>query len=101
MKTNIVFIIIIGVLIFYMVFGHNGILKYRELAAIRASYEKRIEETDKKVKVLTDELNLVRKDKDYLEMLIKKDLNMKQQDEDLYIIEHKEKHTDKKSEKSK
>jgi cell division protein FtsB len=82
-----------------MVFGHNGILKYRELAAIRASYEKRIEETDKKVKTLTDELNLVRKDKDYLEMLIKKDLNMKKQDEDLYIIEKKP--DQKKSEKSK
>lgn len=99
MKTNIVFIIIIGVLIFYMVFGHNGILKYRELAAIRASYEKRIEDTDNKVKILTDELNLVRKDKDYLEMLIKKDLNMKKQDEDLYILEKKPEQ--KKSETSK
>ena len=100
MKTNIVFVIIIGVLIFYMVFGHNGILKYRELASIRASYEKRIEDTDKKVKDLTDELNLVRKDKGYLEMLIKKDLNMKKQDEDLYILEHKDKQPEKKSEKS-
>ncbi|TCK60528.1 FtsB family cell division protein [Seleniivibrio woodruffii] len=98
MKTNIVFIIIIGVLIFYMVFGHNGILKYRELAAIRASYETRIAETEKKVKQLNDELNLVRKDKEYLEMLIKKDLNMKKTDEDLYIIEDSAK---KKSDKPK
>jgi len=98
MKTNIVFIIIIGVLIFYMVFGHNGILKYRELASIRASYETRIAETEKKVKQLNDELNLVRKDKEYLEMLIKKDLNMKKTDEDLYIIEDSSK---KKSDKSK
>lgn len=98
MKTNIVFIIIIGVLIFYMVFGHNGILKYRELAGIRASYETRIAETEKKVKQLNDELKLVRKDKEYLEMLIKKDLNMKKTDEDLYIIEDSSK---KKSEKSK
>lgn len=98
MKLNIVLVIIICALIFFLIFGHNGILKYRELAAIRASYELKVEETEKKVEQLNRELELVRKDVSYLEVLIKKDLNMKKADEDVYILEKKKESEPKKSE---
>lgn len=101
MKLNIIFIIIIGVLVFFMIFGHNGILKYRELTAIKESYEKKVTETEKKVEDLNRELELVRKDVNYLEVLIKKDLNMKNPDEDVYILEKKNKDNPLKSEESK
>lgn len=103
MKLNIILIAIIGVLVFFLVFGHNGILKYQELSKIREKYETKIADTDKKVQNLTNELNLVRKDVSYLETLIKKDLNMKRPDEDVYILEHKQEQPkpDKKPDKSK
>lgn len=99
MKLNIFLIIIIGVLTFFLIFGHNGLIKYQELSKIRHKYEDKITETDKKVKVLQDELRQVKKDRNYLEMMIKKDLNMKKPDEDVYILERHDKQpakTDKK-----
>lgn len=88
MKLNIVLIVIIGILTFFIIFGHNGLLKYQELSKIRQKYEDKISDTNAKVKELNDELKQVKKDKSYLEMLIKKDLNMKKADEDEYILEH-------------
>ncbi|MGE4318178.1 MAG: septum formation initiator family protein [Deferribacterales bacterium] len=89
MKLNITFIIIIFILIGFLIFGHNGILKYQELAKIKSGYEEKIAQIDRKVEELNRELELVRKDREYLEMLIKQELNMKKSDEDLYIIEKK------------
>jgi cell division protein FtsB len=100
MKLNIAFIAIIIGLVLYMFFGHNGLLKYQELVKIKNNYERQIMKTEKKVKDLKNELRLVRKDVEYLEMLIKKELSLKKEDEDLYIIERpsetKENNSDKK-----
>ena len=101
MKLNITFIIIIGILIFFLIFGHNGILKYQELTAIKNSYELKVKETEMKVEDLNRELELVKKDVNYLEVLIKKDLNMKKPDEDVYILEPKKQPEPKKEEKDK
>ncbi|ADD68527.1 Septum formation initiator [Denitrovibrio acetiphilus DSM 12809] len=87
MKVNIVFLIVIAVLAAYMIFGHNGLLKYRELVRIKNNYELQLHVTEKKVNDLDNELKQVRKNVEYLEMVIKKELSLKKPDEDLYIIE--------------
>lgn len=94
MKLNIIFIVIIIGLAVYMVFGHNGLLKYRDLVRIKNNYELQLHTTQDKVKALETDLKRVQKNVDYLEMLIKKELNMKKPGEDLYIIEKKDKDKD-------
>lgn len=87
MKLNIFFVLLIAGLVAYMVFGHNGLLKYRELVKIKNSYEQQLYNTEEKVDSLETELKQVQKNVEYLEMLIKKELSLKRPDEDLYIIE--------------
>jgi len=87
MKLNIFFIVIICGLFAYMIFGHNGLFKYRELVRIKNNYELQLHVTEDKVQALDTELKQVRKNVEYLEMLIKKELSLKKPDEDLYIIE--------------
>lgn len=70
-----------------MVFGHNGLLKYKELVRIKNNYELQLHVTEDKVKDLQNELKQVRENTEYLEMMIKKELSLKKDDEDLYIIE--------------
>jgi len=86
-KLNILFLVIIAVLAGYMVFGHNGLLKYKELVRIRNNYELQLNVTEGKVKSLEKELKQVKENTEYLEMMIKKELSLKKDDEDLYIIE--------------
>jgi len=86
-KLNIVFLLVIAALAAYMVFGHNGLLKYKELVRIKNNYELQLSVTEEKVKDLESELKQVRENSEYLEMMIKKELSLKNPDEDLYIIE--------------
>lgn len=87
MKLNIFFLAVIIGLSAYMIFGHNGLLKYRELVRIKNNYELQLHVTEEKVKNLETELEQVSKNAEYLEMMIKKELNLKKTDEDLYIME--------------
>jgi len=87
MKLNIFFLAIIVGLMAYMVFGHNGLIKYRELIRIKNNYELQLHTTEERVSDLETELNQVRKNVEYLEMMIKNELNMQKPDEDLYILE--------------
>ena len=87
MKLNIFFLAVIAGLAAYMIFGHNGLLKYRELVRIKNNYELQLHTTEKKVTNLETELDQVRKNVEYLEMMIKKELSLQKPDEDLYIIE--------------
>ncbi|PLX66361.1 MAG: cell division protein FtsB [Denitrovibrio sp.] len=87
MKLNIFFIAIIVGLAAYMVFGHNGLIKYRELVRIKNNYQLQLETTEEKVENLETELNQVSKNVEYLEMMIKKELSLQKPEEDLYIME--------------
>ncbi|MBZ4643546.1 MAG: septum formation initiator family protein [Deferribacteraceae bacterium] len=86
MKGNIIYIAIIILLVFYFVFGSNGLLKYNELLDIKVSYEQQINELEIKISELEKRIELLKKDKEYLETEIKKELNMAKPNEDLYII---------------
>jgi len=87
MKTTFVYIVVIVSLVFYLFFGHNGVVKYRELLKVKKDYEKQVLAMEEKIKDLNRELELVKKDKEYLEYLIRKELSLRKPNEDLYIIE--------------
>ncbi len=44
MRYAIIFTVIICAIVFYIIFGHNGMLKYNELVTVRQSYEERLRE---------------------------------------------------------
>lgn len=71
----------------YLVFGQNGLMKYKEMKSIRQSYEVQINEMEKRLQQLELELELAKKDKEFLENKIRRDLGMQKNGEDLYIIE--------------
>ena len=100
---KLIFFLILSVtgLVLYMLFGHNGILKYNELVQIKKDYEIRISAMDDKLQKLRNELELVKKDRAYLEMLIKKELNMRKPGEDIYIINNGKIHSNGTDEKDK
>jgi cell division protein FtsB len=83
---HIIFLLAIAGLIFYLLFSTNGLVQYQELIKIREKYRKESMEYDKRIEQLKSEIELLKKDRDYLEMVIKKELNYKKFDEDLYII---------------
>ncbi len=89
MKYTIILTILIALMAIYLVFGQNGLMKYREMTNIRQSYEMQIMEMDKKIEELETELELAKKDKEFLENMIRRDLGMQKNGEDLYIIENK------------
>ncbi len=88
MKYTIILTILIALMAIYLVFGQNGLMKYREMTNIRQSYEVQIMEMDKKIEELEMELELAKKDKEFLENMIRRDLGMQKNGEDLYIIEN-------------
>lgn len=86
MKNNIFYIIVIILLIIYFIFGNNGLLKYNNLLELKESYERQIAELEEKINDLEKRIDLLKRDKEYLEETIKKELNMAKPNEDLYII---------------
>jgi cell division protein FtsB len=86
MKLSLLYLLICVLAILYLVFGDNGLLKYYSLINSRNTYIKQSKDMDNKIDKLGEELEFLKKDKDYLEKIIRKELNMKKKDEDLYII---------------
>lgn len=90
MKYTVIFTIIIALMALYLVFGQNGLMKYGEMVAIRKNYEEKIAEMDKRMEAMRRELDLAKKDREYLENIIRRELGMQKSGEDLYIIEDNE-----------
>ena len=86
MKTSMIYIITILFLFFYLVFGHNGWLKYNEMLRIQEDYRKLINEMDEKIAYLERELELMKNDKTYMDYVIRRELGLQKFDEDQYII---------------
>ena len=53
---------------------------------MRDDYQEEIQLLDGKNDLLEEEAELMKKDKDYMEFIIRKELNMKKPEEELYII---------------
>ncbi len=86
MKITLVYVVIIAFLLFYLVFGHNGVLKYNEMVRIQKEYQRQIHEMDEQIAFLDRELELLKKDNAYLEYVIRRELGLQKPDEDQYII---------------
>lgn len=86
MKYSIIFVIIIALMAVYIVFGHNGVLKYGEMVSIRQGYEEKIRDMDSKLNVMREELNAAKKDKEFMENIIRRELGMQKNGEDQYIV---------------
>jgi cell division protein FtsB len=87
-KYHIFYIIIILLLALYLVFGNKGLLQYKKLLDIQKKYELQTKKLEEKTKELEKEIKLIKRDREYLEVLIKKKLNLKKEKEDLYIIDN-------------
>ncbi|MDR2400696.1 MAG: septum formation initiator family protein [Deferribacteraceae bacterium] len=86
MKTLIIYTVIVVLLLFYLIFGHNGIVKYNEMLSVQRSYESEIQKLDEKIAYLQRELELIKQDNAYLEYVIKRELGLQKSDEDQYIL---------------
>ena len=86
MKITVVYTIIIVFLLLYLVFGHNGLLKYNEMLRIQKEYQKLIQEMDEKIAFLNRELELLKNDSSYMDYVIRRELGLQKFDEDQYII---------------
>ncbi len=87
MKYTVVFIALTIFLIFYTIFGHNGILKFIEMSKIKSEYENKTEDLGKRITFIEKELDMISKDNEYLEFLIRKDIGMQKEGEDVYILD--------------
>ncbi len=85
-KYTIILLIVTILIALYLVFGHNGILKYKEMVDIRVKYETKIEELEDRLQVLEGELEDAQTDRTYLESVIRRELGLVKNDEDLYVI---------------
>lgn len=87
MKYALIFTIIIAVIVFYIVFGHSGVMEYINLVNIRQANEERIREMEKEIAEKERELELAKKNREYLEGIIRRELGLQKNGEDVYIIE--------------
>jgi cell division protein FtsB len=90
MKSTFIYIFLCILAILYLVFGQNGFLKFYNLVSTRNNYINKSEELNKEIERLQNEIKYLKEDKNYLEMVIRKELNMKKPDEDLYILDENE-----------
>ncbi|MDY6821378.1 MAG: septum formation initiator family protein [Deferribacterota bacterium] len=88
MKSTIIYIVLSILAVLYLIFGQNGVMKFYNLIKVRNSYINKSEELEDKIKKTENEIEYLKSDKEYLEMVIKKRLNMKKSDEDLFIIDN-------------
>lgn len=91
---HLIFLVVAIFLIIYLLFGNNGFIQYKELVKIREKYRRESMEYDRRIANLQEEIELLKKDRDYLEMVIKRELNYKKKEEDLFIILNKNEKTD-------
>ncbi|MDR2105658.1 MAG: septum formation initiator family protein [Deferribacteraceae bacterium] len=86
MKTLIIYTVIVVILLFYLIFGHNGVVKYNEMLSVQNSYENELKKLDEKVAYLQRELELIKQDNAYLDYVIKRELGLQKSDEDQYLL---------------
>lgn len=86
MKRHIFYILVIVAMLLYFFFGSNGILQYNELLKIRDTYVSKISQLEGEISLMEKRIELLKKDKEYLEEVLKKELNLQNPGEDLYII---------------
>jgi cell division protein FtsB len=88
MRATLVYVFLVILAILYLFFGQNGFLKFYSLVNTRNNYVNKWRTLDQEIKRLQNDIKYLKEDKNYLEMVIRKELNMKKPDEDLYILDN-------------
>lgn len=86
MRYAIVLTLLILGIVLYIFFGNMGFFKYRELVNIRKEYEKRLADLEAEVERMENELALSKRNNEFLENIIRRELGLQKKDEDMYII---------------
>lgn len=86
MRYAIVLTILITAIVLYIFFGDRGFFKYRELVSIRKEYEKRLADLEAEIERMEHELSLAKRNNEFLENIIRRELGLQKKDEDMYII---------------
>jgi cell division protein FtsB len=86
MKISIVYVAVLALMAFYLVFGHNGILKYAEMREIQKEYEEQIRIMNDRITYLHRELELIKQSELYIEYVIRRELGLQKPDEHQYIL---------------
>jgi cell division protein FtsB len=73
-------------MVLYLIFGHNGVLKYAEMKDIQREYEEEIAIMDERISYLQRELELLKQDNAYMDYVIRRELGLQKPDEDQYIL---------------
>jgi cell division protein FtsB len=85
-KTLFIYAVIVVLLLFYLIFGHNGVVKYNEMIAVQQNYEEEIKKLDERIAYMQRELELMKQDNAYLDYVIRRELGLQKADEDQYIL---------------
>lgn len=88
MRSTLIYVFLVILTILYLIFGQNGFLKFYSLVNTRNHYVNKWQALDQEIKRLQSDIKYLKEDKNYLEMVIRKELNMKKPDEDLYILDN-------------
>ena len=86
MKISIIYAVVLASMVFYFIFGHNGLLKYVEMKEIHKEYEEQIRMMNDRIMFLYRELELLKRDDLYMEYVIRRELGLQKPDEEQYII---------------
>lgn len=78
-KLSIVFLF--GLLVAWLTFGDRGLIHLYRMEAKRQAYEQRIQILEMRNQALLERIDRLKKDKEYIESVARKELNLLKEDE--------------------
>jgi cell division protein FtsB len=86
MKLALLYTLVILLLVFNLVFGQHGVLKYQQMQRLEKDYQETISRLNDKIQYVERELELLKTDNAYLDFVIRRELGLQMKDEDQYIV---------------
>jgi cell division protein FtsB len=86
MKLALLYTLVILLLVFNLVFGQYGILKYQQMQRLEKDYREAIDRLNDRIQYTERELELLKTDNAYLDFVIRRELGLQMKDEDQYIV---------------
>jgi cell division protein FtsB len=86
MKLALLYTLVVLLLVFNLVFGQHGVLKYQQMQRLENDYRETIDKLNNKIQYVERELELLKTDNAYLDFVIRRELGLQMKDEDQYIV---------------
>lgn len=77
-------VLLFGLLVAWLTFGDRGLIHLYRMEAKRQAYEQRIQILETRNQALLDRIERLKKDKEYIESVARKELNLLKNDEILF-----------------